>query len=311
MQSINGFEMNIFEFLDEYDVEYWTSGENVTRGWVNIKCPFCEDHKNHLGIKIKTLQVNCWLCGSHTTLRFIQKIVRCKWDEAKRILRSLEKDRDYKRGHRFTTESRPSDIIKIKDIASSHFPKLHIDYLRDRGFTRPRQLIKKYRLLSCYTIGKYKYRIIIPIYINNAMISFTSRDVTEQQEPKYKHPSLDEVVMSPKKVPYNYDSIITGGDCIVVEGPVDVWKLGDCTTSLQGITFTTEQVVHLSKKNINNLFIWFDNEGKAQRKAKELAMIMAPLVNKIENIKVRGVNDPGELSISDAISIKRKLGFKG
>lgn len=304
--------MNIFEFLKDYDVEYWTKGENVTKGWVNIKCQFCDDHKNHLGINLKTLQVNCWLCGSHSTLRLVQKIMRSRWGEAQRVLKELTKGK--KRGKRFKSkeERKKSErIMLLPDVASKHFPRLHIDYLRSRGFDRPRQLIKKYRLLACYTTSKYKYRIVIPIYLDGSLVSFTTRDVTERRKPKYKHPSLDEVLITPKNVVYNYDSITHGSDCIIVEGPVDVWKLGDGTVSTQGITFTTQQVLYLNKKGINNLFILFDNEPKAQRKAKELARMMAPLVNRVENVKLKGFNDPGDLSISEAMSLKRKLGFKG
>jgi len=302
--------MDIFEFLEDNNLEYWTEGENVTKGWVNIKCPFCDDHKNHLGININTLNVNCWICGSHSTLKLIQKISRCRWGEAKKTLKLLTRGSKGKRIKREVVNKDPKNIIELSDIASRHFPNLHINYLIERGFNNPRQLIKKYRLLSCYTTGKYKYRIIIPIYIDNSLVSFTTRDVTDQQTPKYLHPKLDEVLISPKKVPYNYDSITYGGDCIAVEGPIDAWKLGDGVVSLQGTAFTTEQVVYLNKKNINHMFVIFDNEKKAQRKAKELCGIMAPLVRKIENVKLKGVNDPGDLNISEAMSLKRELGFK-
>ena len=40
--------MNLFEFLDDYDIEYWTEGKNVVKGWVNITCTFCDDDSNHL-----------------------------------------------------------------------------------------------------------------------------------------------------------------------------------------------------------------------------------------------------------------------
>lgn len=193
--------------------------------------------------------------------------------------------------------------------SSIHFPSLHIDYLRSRGF-KPRQLIRKYKLRAVHTIGRYKFRVIIPIYMHNRLISFTSRDVTDQQEPKYKNALPKECLITVGKVIYNYDTLLPGADAFLVEGPTDVWKLGDGAVSLLGVKHTMEQIRLLMKKKIGTLFILFDNDSDGRKTSRYFARLMAPLVKKVEIIFLEEVNDPGELTFSEVEILKDTVGFR-
>jgi len=302
-----GYEMDIFDLLDEGGIEYWTSGKNVMRGHCNIQCPFCNDGGHHLGINLKTLRVRCWRCGNHFITTLVRHIKGCSPREAYQIAETL------KAGGEDIYIPPPDEIKKSEGYkttmpagSSRHFPQLHLDYLKGRGF-RPARLIRKYKLESVYTVGRYKFRIIIPVFLNRKLVSFTSRDVTGEQEPKYLNPKEHEVLLSPKQAVYNYDTIIEGGDVIVVEGPIDVWKMGESCVSLQGIEFTTGQVKLLQKKKINRLLIMFDRGYKESKSAEKLAREMAPVVKEVEIVSLSGVSDPGKLTIEEARKIKQAL----
>ena len=304
--------MDIFEFLDEYDVEYWTEGNNVSPGWVNICCPFCDDESNHLGVKLSDLRVRCWRCGKHYLTSLISEIAQCNMNEAKVFQKILLADRTVlppilEKQKEASSANRKAVLLPTE--STSHFPKMHIEYLEGRGFN-PRQIIRRYKLRACYTVGRYKFRIIIPIYVHNRLVSFTSRDVTNEQEIPYKNASAGEVILTAKRTVYNYDNIQKGGNAILVEGPIDVWKLGKPAISIFGVEHTEDQILYLMKKKIDTLFILFDNDEAGRKAARRLGRTMASIINNVELIFLKDKNDPGALTLSEAEFLKRKLGFK-
>lgn len=303
------------EFFDEYGIEYWTSGKNVSKGWINVQCPFCEDYSNHLGIRYNDLRVNCWKCGYHPIVTLIIELLQCSFRDAKKLSLALEADLGEPPLTVEKTLIRRSTLkVHLPQESSKNFTKLHIKYLKKRGFN-PKKLIQKYKLRSVHTIGKYKFRIIIPFYQGGRLISFSSRDITGEQDPPYLHGDPEEAPISPKQLIYNYDSVTSGLDAFALEGPVDVWKMGDGAMGLTGIEYTEEQIRLIMKKNIRKLYIMFDSfkDGKpdkaGRRAAKKFARVVAPVVKRVEVLTLTSKDDPGELTLSQVNSIKRDLRF--
>ena len=56
---------DVISFLEEYNIDYTTSGKNVTSGWVEINCPFCgDDPSYHMGVNLSSGLYHCWICGA-------------------------------------------------------------------------------------------------------------------------------------------------------------------------------------------------------------------------------------------------------
>lgn len=309
---------NIFEFLNDHGIEHWTSGKNVQKGNIAIQCPFCDDSSNHCNISLYNLEVKCWRCGKHKLQHLISMVADYSRREAHIEAKLLEKGLRGSVGrwtgatpiNKKEASSAMAKAVHLPTESSYHFPRMHTEYLERRGFNRPGQIIKKYKLQSVYTVGRYKFRIIIPIFLNRNLVSFTSKDVTDEQEPPYLNASIEESMISAKKTVYNYDTIIQGADAILVEGPIDVWKLGDGAISILGVEHHEQQILQIMKKDIENLFILFDNDPPGRKAARTLGRIMAPVVKNVELIFLKDVNDPGELTLSEAELLKRRLGFK-
>jgi len=305
--------MDIKKFFEDNNIEYWVEGKNVSIGWININCLFCDDPSNHLGINPEDFKVNCWRCGRHSFEKIIMNIVGCDFETAKEIKKKIKKStnpgvEDYKPpfGNGASSQESKRRVILPQGIEKK-FPEPHLEYLRNRGFSNPYKIIKKYKLSSTYTIGEYKFRIIIPIYMNKKLVCFTSRDITDQQKLRYKTASNEESIIRAKRTIYNYDTIITGGDIIIVEGPVDVWKMGDFTVSILGIQHTLHQIDLLVKKNLRNVFILFDKGKKEKIAAYKFAKVLSPLVKNVEVVTLKNVSDPGKLTIIEAKYIKKQL----
>jgi 5S rRNA maturation endonuclease (ribonuclease M5) len=299
--------MDLFEFLEDNDLEYWTDGKNVSAGWVNIECIFCDDMSNHLGIRLSDLRIHCWKCGGHTIVELIREITSCTWSEAKQIAQFLgAADADPPKIEK--TASSVLSKVSLPRESSKYPPELHTDYLRGRGFM-PRKLIRKYKLQFCYTIGKYKFRIIIPIRMNRKLVGYTSRAIYDEMDPPYLHAKKKDCIIDPSRAIYNYDNLKQNSDAFLVEGPIDAWKLGDGAVSIFGVEHTEEQLLWLSRKKIRNLYVFFDSDAPGKRTAKKVGRIMAPVCKNVEILTLKKRNDPGELKPSEVESIKNLLNF--
>jgi len=295
---------NLIEFLeDKSTVQYWLSGKNISEGWIGFNCVYCEDKSNHLGIEIATGRVVCWKCGTHNFIKTILKLTTCTYDEAKKIKFSKKIKIKQEKIERCSAEtfSLPKEIV-------SEWPKKHLGYLKRRNFD-PKLIINKYKLRPVYTLGKYKFRIIIPIIMEKKTVSFIARDITDTQGVKYLMPKERDSILTPKQCVYNYDSLTEGCNCILVEGPTDVWRMGDKTISFFGTKHTVEQILLIKKKRINTLFVLYDNDSPGKKSAIKVSATLAPLVENIEIISLKTHSDPGDLKPEEAILIKKELGF--
>jgi hypothetical protein len=129
-------------------------------------------------------------------------------------------------------------------------------------------------------------------------------------EPKYKNAPVKDCIMSAKETIYNIDTVNKGSDCLVCEGPVDVWRFGEGAVGIIGIQFTQYQLSLLKQKEIRNLYIMLDSERYAQRiKAEQIARLMSPWVSHFELLEARYHKDLGEFTHRDAEQLRNILKF--
>ena len=299
--------MDVVELLEEHGIEYWLKGENVSKGWVGIECPFCDDILNHLGINIKSLAVKCWLCGKHSLASVLMEILHINFKEAKNILKVVEGGTTYLP---VKPPERPhQDRVVLPPESSITFPNLHYNYLESRGLP-PKKTIKKYDLRACHTTGKYKFRIIIPIYMKRRLVYFTSRTIMPNIQPPYQDAPLTSCITNPKGILYNYDSLLKGCDAFAVEGPVDVWKMGDGAFSTLGSEITTIQLTLLLKKKIRVLYIISEKDFAGRRWSQRVGRSLGPVCHRAEIITLDNKKDAGDLSLTEIIQLKKSIGFR-
>jgi DNA primase len=182
-------------------------------------------------------------------------------------------------------------------------------YLSSRGFN-PKAVEAKYGVKESGPLGNYKFRLIIPIYFNKKLVSFTSRDYTGKGEPKYKEQPVDEAMIPVKDCLYNFDSV--KDKLLIVEGPADVWRMGDGAVSLFGI--------HCSEKQQETLFRWWMHSLRIKR-VKKVVLLLDPktrvvadklyyiLISFIRDLKIVELQgrDPAELTQQEAMNLKKEL----
>ena len=239
--------IDIRDLFDDHGVHYVTQGPNTKKGNISIKCPFCgsDDKSEHMGINLKTLAWGCWRNKSHRgrNMAYLLRILlRVPTAEAQRLLGLDSTPLDVEAldtliaGEFFNDDEKTeSTVTEIpldgfrrfsREVRAMRASLRFIDYLKSRGFTRPEifNMAKRYGLM--YAIkGDYKGRIIIPVTMDDKVVTYTSRHIYPDGL-RYKTLAADQSVMNIKDTVYNFDRAFRGGRVLfITEGPVDAWKL--------------------------------------------------------------------------------------
>jgi DNA primase len=179
-------------------------------------------------------------------------------------------------------------------------PHDHWKYLESRGFD-PEFVSKKYKLLYVNFLSKWKFRIIIPYFIYGRLVAYSSRDITDQQEEKYRHANNQDCIVPVKHCLYNIDSV-KQDTIVVVEGPTDVWRVGDGCVGLSGVKYTSLQTKLLRK--FKRIFVLLDSDAK--NISYGLAYELAPLVPDVEVVELN-TGDPADLSESSIKELRMEI----
>jgi len=231
---------------------------------------------------------------------YIMKIEGVDYNEACKIYMEYDDDFIY----------RPSlGQDTIKKVNKLEWPRgtvnlqsYHKTYLAQRNHD-PDYLAQKYQLMGTLPAGPYALRIMAPIFYQGQWVSYQGRDITGKTPLKYKACKKELEIIHHKNILYNLDNC-KRKEIIVVEGLFDVWRLGDDTCATFGTSVSKKQINVLSK--FKRVFIMFDSEQLAQKKAKELADQLSLLGVESINISL-SEGDPGDMATDDANKLKSEL----
>jgi len=292
-------------FCLDHNIPTTTQHHHCSSGWIASHCPFCGSMNFHLGYNPYGQYFNCWKCGSHSVYEFVAKVTHSSKGRVKEILKTycdtsapLVRRRKSKRIG--TVLKPPSGLGPLRDN--------HRRYLMKRGFD-PDELEFMYHLKGIGPISGpgWKHRLMIPIIHEGEVVTYQGRDVTGRSDIRYKSMRTEDSLMDIKSTLYGYDNLEGLNFAVVVEGPVDVWRLGPGAVATFGTEFTLSQAKMLRKQKI--VYIMYDNSAKdpnAQRQAKKLAALIRS-IGTFAVSKEPGACDPGELSPYDARTLMNNL----
>ena len=261
---------NIISFYKDNNIPYKTEGKNVNQGWYNISCIFCQDSSEHLGFNPEGDYFNCWKCGFHSLYSVIKTL--------------LPFSNPYEIIEQYSTNYVLTDKIQKKinynnttiKIPGNELSLCHKLYLKSRNFD-PEYLESKYKLKGTLHHNLYPYRIIIPIYFNNKLCTFQTRNIKGKSYYINCDPSKE--IIPIKETIYNLKNC-NEDYIIIVEGVMKVFRLGDNSCCLFGKNFKNKQLLPLLK--YKKIFIFYDPD--AQKEAKKLADLFDSLGKEAFNI---------------------------
>jgi DNA primase len=294
---------DVKKFLQDNKIHFKSSGTNVSAGWIEIHCPFpiCKDPSEHMGINLTSSMFNCWKCGEHGSFtKLVKVILKCGWKQAEDISSEYFKPSLLSSA---TVTQRTTHSFAFPKEATDVLSELHKTYLRNRGFS-PKEIKQKYGVMACYTTGTFAYRLIIPVFMFGRPVSFTARDVTDEQEPRYKNMSNDASIVPIKQCLYNIDN--AGDTMVIVEGVFDAWRIGDGAVATLGTKFTMPQIKMIIDKKPKTIYVLYDKG--AGKEATKLALTLSPHIKELEIIEI-DEKDPAEMSEKAVKLLRKELGL--
>lgn len=305
---MNTETFDTISYLIKRGIPYRTGGKDVSSNWIGIACPFCKDDpETHLGINLSDPRfdrnfISCWRCGKKGNItHLIKELERCSYNKVEEIINQFQ-DRSLLHlvKEKPIVRKDPNSNILLPEF-SKDFLDCHLNYLIKRRYD-PEYVIHKYDLYACSMTGKYKYRIVIPVYQEGKIVTFIAKDVTGLAEESYLALSKAESILFSKECIYGIDDL-RGTTGAIVEGTFDQWRIGDGALATFGVEFTAPQLLILAKK-LTTAVILYDAGDIAQSRADKLAWQLAPLIKKVVRYSIPK-GDPDELN-DDEVKYLRK-----
>lgn len=283
----------VVDIFDEFDIPRWIAGKNVTKGWVNVQCPFCNDHSNHCGVDPRTLIFTCWIC--HRKGHLIDLLIvltglsfaQCNEKVSKLSVSFLE-DQD--------EEEEESRISTIPVVLPERFEliteatnwSLLLDYLKRRNISK--NTLIQYKCGVCRS-GKYMNRLVIPVFLQEELVGYQAADLTGFAKLKYKSNPLEMGRINDNL--FGYDQI--DKVMIVEEGILDKWRTGIEAVAAFTSALTPAQKRLIIEKDLDELYFCFDCELNAYYKAVEEAKEFEAYIPVVEVVRLPYGKDPDDL----------------
>ncbi len=299
--------IDFVRLFKDYRILYSTT---VNRGWTNVSCPYCDTKVDSFNMGFNPDgHCNCWKCGNHDIKDVLSLVLRIPRREVEDVLKVY-------RG-RLSSDivTKRKALAQSLELPTEGFTKAERKYLKNRDYD-PDYLHEKYGLVGGGITGRWKGRIIIPIYYNHRLVSWTARSILPKDEikafkiPRYKNLSIEESVMNPKDTFFNLDNC-RHDEVVLTEGSFDVMRFGDDWMCSLGTQLTQNQLRILSER-FKKVYIMFDNEPEAQEKARLFGMQIASMGLEVEVVDAYSefnVNDGGDCNAEQVLKIRKELGL--
>lgn len=309
-------------FLETNHIDFVTSGPNTRKGQISVRCPWCgdDDPSEHLSISLTKDAFGCWRNAKHAGRKpysLVAALLNCSFSQARLIVKqystadpatlddaliALGAETEAPQQAQALPAGLPPDFRQIKPTGlTGRFWR----YLAGRGFDDVAALIKRYDLLCCQH-GRWKDRIIIPLYLKSELIAWTARAI----QPTIHAPRYLSSSSAIKTMIFNEDNLHEGGKTLfITEGPFDAMKVdyygydrGQRSTCLFGVNPTLSQIAALKTviHKFDTVKILFDTA--AVEAAFQLSdWLLAPNVI-IASLPLR-VKDPGALNAKQVLQL--------
>lgn len=292
--------LNVEALLQDIGIHYKTSGANISSGWIGCACPFCGDTSYHCGIAPSGYTFSCWRCGKKGSIKkLVTEYKSGNWREANAFF-------DKHNSALFVKEhiQQYDTVSKVEwpEHCTKKLPTLHRNYLKNRGYD-PDHIQELYDVRAVHQLGDWKYRLIIPMYMQGTLVSFVGRDVSGESDLRYKNLQKEKSIIPVKNTVFNIDAIHE--TAIICEGVTDAWRFGSHAVATLGLQLTAMQMRVLSER-LKRAIICFDNESIANQKAMMLGESLAFQGIDVDIVQI-DESDPGSMSQRKANKLIKRL----
>ena len=124
-------------------------------------------------------------------------------------------------------------------------------------------------------------------------MAFQSRDLTGKAVAKYNTDGQSGL----KGFLYNYDRCVGREQVFLVEGPLDVWRMGDGSCATFGTQVTDEQKRKIRELRVKEIVVCWDSDAYIM--SLEFGKELASRVPRVKAVRLPGGHDPDTLGIQE------------
>ena len=318
-------QINWRSLLTEINVSWIDKGRNVSKGNVNISCPFCmNDPSYHLGIALNKEAYYCYRDPNRHSGRSAIRLLMRLGQGALNAERLISKYADHDAPDPFDAPQPIEEPPERMEIIWNRFESAKYDdrclkYLIKRGFPSPRLVCERYDLRVAKE-GTYANRLLMPLRINGEIKSFVGRAIYDHAVLRYLafEKAGPQYVYSPNAARPLSDTLA------IVEGPVDALKIAYAcarlpiiVAALNGKHLGPDKLLQLRELGANKKFVIVSMDAdvplsSVYQMINAIAQAIRP--PKIGRARLpRGYVDPGEMSAEDCFkwlnAARYKLAF--
>lgn len=282
--------MDLAALLEDAGLDVRRHGEHhhVTEGWLGLDCPLCtpDSGQYRLGVH-PSGGCSCWACGPQSLAWILSLITRTPSSHWRQRLSGLW----------VRDSQKPRGVLRIPKGVGPLLPP-HREYLRGRGFD-PETLSVLWGVRGIGLAARLPWRLWIPVIRDERTQSWTTRSLAEYGT-RYVSAAPDEEAVPHKE--------LLGGEdhaervCVVVEGPMDAFKVGPGAVWTFGSAVTNAQVYRISRYEKRVVCL----DADAQARARELCSRLAVLPGTTVNVEL-DAKDPGSASERELELLRREM----
>lgn len=300
--------------LSSIRVAWIDKGRNVSKGNINVKCPFCYDDPSfHMSIAETREAYFCYRePNRHSGRSFVRLLVKLGQtrDEALKLL-NYHRDRSAD-GRAPIVSPVLSDLDQIGRGWARFAPASGNDdmlrYLQGRGFASPRSICDQYDLRYA-NAGEWARRLLLPLKENAQVIGWTGRSIVSHIQPNY----LSRMTAGQPVIFAADGDKPKANHLLIVEGPLDALKVSAATkrlpiktAALNGKYLGPAKMMQLRRlaKDCDKVWLALDNDvaiSSVYQTINELSGVMGS--KRVSRLKLpQDRKDPGELSIEETVT---------
>jgi hypothetical protein len=301
--------IDFIRLLKDYNIDY----KQEVDGWINLQCPICRHQGSRGykgGINLAGGYFHCWNCSGSSIEKVFAELLQVSFYEAKKLL--LEYEIDTVIRSRLNKKVSKGKNIELPGGPIGENSK-GSKYLMERFFD-PIYLVNNYSIAWGGIAGDYSFRIIIPIFYQNKLVSFQARSIYSKEKCKeldilrYKNYPIELSKINIKHILYNLDNCLEDW-IVVVEGVFDCWRLGPKNIAATMGTSMSQQQIHLLASRYKKAIFLFDNEKQAQDRAKKYGEQLSALGVEVEIFNPEFEHDPGDYTKEEEKIVRQELGL--
>lgn len=243
-----------------------------TEGWEQIDCVYCgeEDHFR-MGVPLNSkTYCRCFACGAHSLPKTLALLSDKPVSLIYKLLKTVETD-----------DTLPEIKLRGKLILPDgvgDLKKAHRKYLRERGFDH-KKLVRLWGIQGIGQMPRLAWRLFIPIFLNQQMVSWTTRSLTDKGL-RYINAKIEQEILSPKELLFGEDMCMHSVS--VHEGQLDAMAMGPGAVATGGVGYSNQQLIRISR--FSKRAICFDATPEGQSQAAKLASDLSVFPGETYNI---------------------------